>query len=146
MGCYKCARGQFLASVGTSGWTPFPNYTITSNCSGTNYSDFIDETVHNFVVVDSCPYAPQPNWCPYRPGDTNQCGFHNHFDIAMEHDDLKRDFGVVANYIAFSTMPCPAKVSAALKARFPERSEGRNSLNVFSPKILGVSPKNSQTA
>ena len=42
---------------------------------------------------------------------------NNHFDIAMEHDDLKKDYGVVANYIAFSTMPCPAKVTAALKAR-----------------------------
>ena len=46
MGCYQCARGQFLTAVGTAGYSPFPEYDITSNCSGTNYSSFIDDTVY----------------------------------------------------------------------------------------------------
>ena len=120
LGCYKCARGQFLASVGTSGWTPFPNYTITSNCSGMNYSRFTDDTVYNFVVVDSCPYAPQPNWCPYRPGDVNQCGFHNHFDIAMKLDELQTIYKVNFNYVAFSLMDCPQNVMDALKRQLTQ--------------------------
>ena len=120
LGCYKCARGQFLTSIGTAGYSPFPQYSISSNCSGTNYSSFINETVYNFVVVDSCPYGNNPKWCPYRPGQTNQCGFHNHFDIAMRLDELQSIYNVYFNYVAFSLMECPQKVLDLMKKQLAQ--------------------------
>ena len=35
----------------------------------------------NIVVVDSCPYDSNRDWCPLNVGDTNRYGFEYHFDL-----------------------------------------------------------------
>jgi hypothetical protein len=35
----------------------------------------------NIVVVDSCPYDNNREWCPRNVGDVNNFGFEYHFDL-----------------------------------------------------------------
>lgn len=68
-------------------------------------------------MVDTCPYAPQPQWCPLRDGEVNQCGMHNLFEIAMKVDDLKNLYGWSGHYIKFDVIDFPASVNSALQAQ-----------------------------
>lgn len=113
LGCLKCAYGEFVH------YTADQNHRNTSNhnCSNTmtvTDTHFLPGGVHGFVVVDTCPYAPQPQWCPFQKGHRNQCGMYNHIDIAMDVPDIESRFGVVANYLAFSLMECPDNVKRAI--------------------------------
>ena len=118
LGCFKCAVGRMLQSASLGlGSQGFP----ASMCSdhrgprlGYNAS-LANGRVFQFVVIDTCPNSVNAKWCPAREGETNQCGVHNHFDIAMQADDLGRQYGWVENYIAFDVIDCPSQVIKVLK-------------------------------
>lgn len=112
LGCLKCAYGQFVNYTADAGTNPTSNSNCTNDMDVTDANLFGD--VHGFVVIDTCPYAPQPQWCPYSQGDRNQVGMYNHFDIAMDVPDIKQRYGVVANYVAFTPMVCPDFVRRSL--------------------------------
>ena len=118
LGCFKCAVGRFLetAALG-NGSAGHPASMCSASTHPMRYNDTIDphDVELHFVVIDTCPNAPNAKWCPARDGETNQCGVHNHFDIAMEYEDLQSNYGWDANYIVFSLIDCPANVDAALQ-------------------------------
>ncbi len=62
----------------------------------------------NIVVVDSCPYANNKEWCPKSLGQKNNYGYEYHFDLV--EDDVNK-LGLGDNpIINFSPIDCPSNV------------------------------------
>lgn len=121
MGCFTCAKGSFLNTISTSrlgGSSVSDAYFPGSACArkpgwGIEYDPTMpDGKEYWFVVIDSCPYAPQPQWCSANAGDTNQCGAANHFDLynpqnvwpSWDH-----------NYVSFDVESCPKEITELLQ-------------------------------
>jgi hypothetical protein len=52
------------------------------NNTGTNpWGAQLPRVDFNIVVVDSCPYNNNREWCPLNVGDPNSYGFEYHFDL-----------------------------------------------------------------
>jgi len=101
MGCFSCARARFLRE------RPYNS----DSANPVEDSEFVGEEV-KIVVADSCPYAPNSQWCPARPGDVNSCGMKNHFDFTAYPAGLSID----NNFVVFTPEPCSAELQQRINA------------------------------
>ncbi len=77
--------------------------------TGTNpWGASLPKISFNIVVVDSCPYDNNREWCPKNVGDKNNYGFEYHFDL-VESDVSKLGLGDNPT-INFDPIDCPQHI------------------------------------
>jgi len=101
MGCFSCAKARFLSERPYGG---------NSEHVGEG-EDFVGEEL-KVVVADACPYGPNSQWCPARPGDVNSCGLKNHFDFTVYPAGL----GIDNNFVVFTPEPCSEELQQRIAA------------------------------
>jgi len=121
LGCWKCATGRVLKQSPYTSW----DSSMTSSCSSVDSSSFLTDDVYKFVVGDTCPYGSNAKWCPYTPGDVNQCGFSNHFDIG-DASPIGSDWN--NNFIVFNVTTCSDTLIAKINELSPSSCPASTSL------------------
>ena len=69
---YDCGEGTNAKSLNSN--------TASAPCGSSFVLTINNKNIH-VVVVDACPHKDNVQWCPISPGETNDGGSYNHFDL-----------------------------------------------------------------